>query len=671
MKHGIIYSAVVLITLLLWQGCTIVEPTRYDPGISLNMNAISIKGDAYRTVVKVTSKNAWKVEAPAGCDWVTFSKSEGEYTEEIIMNVAENPSRTDSRETELKFTSAGVTKSLTVTQDKFIGTASIVINGRSYEFPDLAKENEFSYTATSEASVVSMGILTNRDWSLKTSTVADWVKYDHDKGTAGILSPLNLDLAENKTGGARSSSLVLEMGDMSLIITMTQDKTRKYVFIDDEIKSLVFDNVGGKVVELGITSNCNWEVVGPDWIAASPSVGNGSGTIKLYSPGMMKVDGEWASGIIKIMPSGAPGADDQHVEIEAVRQGSRANTYCVTHPGSYSFPALDYDGNPISADEVDWVWNSTPGQNITSNLDISSSGVVSFNVGEVKGFELIAALQNDKIIRVWNIWSTEEINEVTVGATTYLDRNIGAPISGYTDLDRDEFNPDCCGALFMWGTPMGFPSGRYSHTYWTGSRFEGVNVETVPFSTSTSKYDFNSRFGSFKTFTATATNRAYIEDILSTPWNVPLGNPATSANIYGESWNEWTTFWQDNVKGKYDPCPAGYKVPTNSQLSTLVNADLSSWNMVMPYVEGQPASTSSAPNGYSSTRIYYKDDQVFVLPTGGMRFNGNIIQLGGRTCYYTSTPNTSYKPYIINYDYSVGNYSDQHNRMYSIRCVKF
>ena len=112
-------------------------------------------------------------------------------------------------------------------------------------------------------------------------------------------------------------------------------------------------------------------------------------------------------------------------------------------------------------------------------------------------------------------------------------------------------------------------------------------------------------------------------------------------------------------------------MPTNSQLSSLVNADLSSWDMKTPYVEGLPASTSTAPNGYSSTRVYSRDGVSFVLPTGGMRYNGNIIQLGGRTCYYSSTPNTAYKPFIINYDYSVGTYSDQHNRMYSIRCVKY
>ena len=156
--------------------------------------------------------------------------------------------------------------------------------------------------------------------------------------------------------------------------------------------------------------------------------------------------------------------------------------------------------------------------------------------------------------------------------------------------------------------------------------------------------------------------------------SVVTGNHKSKANIFytgTSSYNyDWVdlqdgTLWNSGseskpVKTEYDPCPAGWRVPTYAELSELCQ-NYSSWTSE----EGQPGYWFSGASSYTENV-----PQVFFPAAGSRNFDGFASYRGYHGIYWSSSTRHTDAYYL--YFSSIGVSMDYYYRAhgYSVRCVQ-
>ena len=158
--------------------------------------------------------------------------------------------------------------------------------------------------------------------------------------------------------------------------------------------------------------------------------------------------------------------------------------------------------------------------------------------------------------------------------------------------------------------------------------------------------------------------------------SVVTGNHKSKANIfytrisYNYDWVDprddklWNSDSESNpVKTEYDPCPAGWRVPTYAELRDL-KENYSSWTSE----DGQPGYWLSGASSYTENV-----PQVF-FPAAGYRSNdGGANDRGYYGCYWSSRSDNFGPAYCLYFDSSLvamGNYQRYRAFGYSVRCVQ-
>ena len=229
---------------------------------------------------------------------------------------------------------------------------------------------------------------------------------------------------------------------------------------------------------------------------------------------------------------------------------ANANTYIVSSPGKYRFdatvkgnggldPMTSTTATKISKSDIAGVkvlWELFgQGRAIKhdgTKYDISyDDGYVYFSTPStfVSGNCYVAVVDaSDNILWSWLIWATPEPGEQTADSEKFMDRNLGS------------INVEYCsrGFLYQWGRKDPFPSTKYNND--------------IP-------YDYVPARMTCHGLTNASQSVSYT-----------ILHPTTF--IYNVAWvteNDYkTNLWSDTEKTIYDPCPAGWRVPTNSQMAT-------------------------------------------------------------------------------------------------------
>ena len=107
------------------------------------------------------------------------------------------------------------------------------------------------------------------------------------------------------------------------------------------------------------------------------------------------------------------------------------------------------------------------------------------------------------------------------------------------------------------------------------------------------------------------------------------------------------TRWNGTTKGTHDPCPSGYRVPTEAEWITEISE-------------------------YSISNYDDAFDSFLKLPSAGFRSNTNrVIMLTGERAYYWTSSVSSDKGRIFYANPTLSNfYSDARAAGYSVRCIK-
>ena len=242
-----------------------------------------------------------------------------------------------------------------------------------------------------------------------------------------------------------------------------------------------------------------------------------------------------------------------------------ANSYLVTAPGIYKFPALQGNsssaaGNVFGVELVWETWNNA--ETVTPNSVIAAVDFedewLYIQTPETlhPGNALIAAKNSEgEIIWSWHIW----IPQTTVTTASYgnlfgfdaMDRNLGALVAATADAPADVLS---FGLTYQWGRKDPFPGAGA-----VNSSSQAKVAGTAP--------------------TAAAGQITLAESI---------AHPTSLGHVDNGDWlsSPNNELWKNDEKTIYDPCPPGYRVPPRDKAQVFWSSDLT----------GETGWTSSADN---------------------------------------------------------------------------
>lgn len=345
-----------------------------------------------------------------------------------------------------------------------------------------------------------------------------------------------------------------------------------------------------------------------------------------------------------------------------------ANSYVVSSSGVYRFK--DATGNAAdtkSGSEIaDWLWADANG--LIYDITRENDGYISFTAGSIKGNTIIAGRRtsDNRIMWSWHIWLTDDPSAtICYGNSTdyqYLDRNLGA-----TTATPDQLTS--YGFYYEWGRKDPFPASSTidlngyvesggpvnATTYVRNTRYDDV-FKSVSNSTYTSRGNelalLRRQPMTYVAYTAGSYSWFVLPDETpTTPSNVWQSE---GAELWGQALNASTA-----VKSIYDPCPPGWKVPTN--LNTSFGG-----------VSGTATTHGYTYNGAASTSIHF--------PAAGSRACGKSGRLAnpGRQLYYwfslaraKSGNGDQAWAFQKNSIGAMGQSSVQPTNGYSVRCEKY
>lgn len=225
--------------------------------------------------------------------------------------------------------------------------------------------------------------------------------------------------------------------------------------------------------------------------------------------------------------------------------GAGANCYMVNAAGAYKFPIAKGDGSAVKAD--------------------LAGKYIYFKASAAKGNAVIALKVNDRIAWSWHIWATDAVGEGAAAAGhIVLDRNLGATTTEISQASS-------LGLYYQWGRKDPFIGAKSAGAMVSKDNTAKIQ-ETTAFGTLTASYIGNGD-AKFKGETTSATITDCVGYTVANPMNYLVSNGAVNGggvnSWFTSDYNNYTDLWGGVSKQKsaYDPCPAGYKVPEDSNVT--------------------------------------------------------------------------------------------------------
>ena len=395
----------------------------------------------------------------------------------------------------------------------------------------------------------------------------------------------------------------------------------------------------------------------------------------------------------------------EYVDLSA---GGTANCYLVTAPGFYKFKA-DVKGNAVVPSQLESVagetaiapksalvlwYNTLQTSNnwvdespvYVSSVSLDSDGYIRFYTPSVfvPGNVVIAAfaeegvtydsitvdenkcINNATLLWSWNIWAADgydpEATAVISGGKTFMDRNVGAAISGVGS--KGEYEPAyAVGNYYQWGRKDPFPSIADYCNYWP-CQYANQLIGTPTYTPivalrvhgQSAAKNVNNQVWGYRTKEDGSFN-------MDSSWHTiernSIGAPSSSNSVFSGyavehpyvyilnptfqdgGYYPWVTtndqsyraFWggADSQKTLFDPCPVGWRVCNKTEAESFIQ-------------------TVSSTATLASNLVGYDFDGHY-LPMTGTRGNKNIRTTNVRSCGYETKSYMWTSEILTNHNY--------------------
>ncbi|WP_313386139.1 T9SS type A sorting domain-containing protein [Chishuiella sp.] len=360
---------------------------------------------------------------------------------------------------------------------------------------------------------------------------------------------------------------------------------------------------------------------------------------------------------------------------------------------------------PNGKQSVSVVWQTK--LELINSLSIEGEGIdaklkVGVNPSKGKGTALIALHvgdngdNDDPIYWSWLVWITDDptINAVTYVnnadsrmVNTFMNRNLGAIANNFMGNDWNK----AAGLMFQWGRKDPFPRMRYADetllTYYTfdnevinNYNFQEKIVKTraydlisdnIKYSVQNPLYFINSTEYAGAWFASDANNKKEVNS---------QGYATQNYDLWGDNNEGFTspTSFEQKEKSAYDPCPAGWRVPSFAHANS-TKPNYSPWGSGYNYIENEDPNVTinESSNRYPNAKFYprmgveFKNGSdnynlgTYSLTGGYKKHNDDIFyqdnyaelnlwsatlqgNVQGRNFHIINDPDQKNNPYLIN-----------------------
>ena len=390
-----------------------------------------------------------------------------------------------------------------------------------------------------------------------------------------------MDAQANFEAGKYNTTSV-NVTDGSTYVNIKKADEGEYAQSMDFTASNMFEKPS-ETLTVSIQSNAVWTIETPEWISVDKIRGGQN-----VEEGGQPVEETVTFTIDNTAAKVTDGTDavtsavkfitvDKTATLNVTQQNSYSNCYVVNEPGTYTIPAGKPDGTPVNASSVTWMFETESGL-ISSTEPKLENGKITFTVAESQnsddkqkgGYGIITLMNGTEVAWSYAIWYTKELRDIQIGNYTVMDRNLMA----WTDnLPAEDFGyktvPGAYGCLYQWGSknPLPCPS-QTAIDRQSEDKMISHNDEMF-----TEKYFMKGNFNAgFKN--PDGTEATYYDD-----YGDNDTEPMSDATQTKYPWLFWNSQysnteanrWSDTQKTVNDPCPAGYKVPSITQISDMAS----------------------------------------------------------------------------------------------------
>ncbi len=332
--------------------------------------------------------------------------------------------------------------------------------------------------------------------------------------------------------------------------------------------------------------------------------------------------------------------------------GKKANSYVISHAGTYSFPPLKGNSTESVGEvaSVEVLWESY-GTDVAPEVGDLVYHVryfdnkIIFSATEKKGNALIAVKDEEgTILWSWHIWLTDQPEDQVYrnNAGTMMDRNLGA-------ISVTSGDVGALGLLYQWGRKDPFLGA---------SSISDDNRAVSTLSPWPSCVDSNESCGT-------------IEYSIANPTTFIAANDNNNDWYYSTNKSTNDTRWH-STKTIYDPCPAGYRVPKGRENGVWYNA-LGAYGIESTAFDtinkGFNLTKESMPEGYLT------ENGDCWYPAAGSIYGsyGYIGEIGRYGYYWSSTTSEDYyaSAFMVAGELNrISTLSAYRSSGYSVRCFK-
>lgn len=250
-KLSLLFGVLLLVVFI---SCTKEE----EPILTISQTSILAPTEGNNTTITLIANNPWIV---SGTDWCTVTPSSGIGEKQPVTIIVKENNTYDTRNCTLTFSSAGLSQSLSITQESNYG---IVLPKNTYELSNAAQQ-------------ISVEVKANVNYDVTIDT--DWI---HMSGTKALTSKTyNFSIEENTNYDSREGKITIKGQGITEIIKVKQAQKDAIIISSKEYKLAG----NAQSIEINLQTNIDTEVVIPElvnnWISHVQTKGLSNKTIIL------------------------------------------------------------------------------------------------------------------------------------------------------------------------------------------------------------------------------------------------------------------------------------------------------------------------------------------------------------------------------------------------------